>query len=203
MLKLIKRVAVDLSKIVVPPTNSGSRLPFLKIPNGYPHDDKRRCDLWEEADSRLTRAELTQFFTPEVLRERLIVCPTMNVDVTDDLGVFGYEPGFIFIQQGQIMNRAPVTINEAHWINGSTLRLVETPTGLVIPVLPHKDFMPRNSEEIKFQEVRHSQNPNTFHFLCEVVFGEAHYPSKGEFSAKLNAKGKNQPRDTDAVKLIE
>ncbi len=67
-------------------------------------------------------ATLDAFFTPEVLAGRVLLCPKINVDLTDGWGMFGYEPGFIYIVGMEAAARwtTPKTLNEEAWVQGLT-----------------------------------------------------------------------------------
>ncbi len=152
-------------------------LPFLKIPNGYDPADEGRRDLWRDRDSELTEEELRAFFTREVIETRLIACAQMNRDETDDWGIYGYEPGFIFIQKGEVFQRQPQTINEKEWASGRTLTLHETRGGYNVPTMGHKDLFPRSAGELMVQEIRESNTPKTYKFLCTLLTGSEIHPT--------------------------
>jgi len=77
-------------------------LPLIKLPYTWV-DDK----AFEE------------FFRETVNVQRLLYCPSINVDLTDDMGMFGYEKGFIFIEATQ--REGLNCFNDQHFLQGQTL----------------------------------------------------------------------------------
>lgn len=125
---------------------------FLKFPW-----DTYKNDLEKEP----TEEEMKKFFTPEVISQRMIFCPEINVDSTDDWGIFGYEPGFIFIQGAQ--NKGIHCLNDLAWAKGTSLKMA----GASIFILSHYDFFPRN----KFSNVliTSSRHKKIYDFLKEEL----------------------------------
>ena len=98
---------------------------------------------WTKKDHP-TVAELEKFFTPKVIVERVIYCPKINVDITDSMGMFGYQNGFIFI--AGVDMPGVHCLNDEDWLKGELLKFV----GAVVAVLAHYDFFP----QAKFSHVR-------------------------------------------------
>ncbi len=166
---------------------SSIELPFLKIPNGFPPEDEISRDLWTEAASHLSEEQLATFFTDEVLTQRLMICPVMLRDPTDCWGIFGTEPGFIFIQKGVRFDREARTLAEDLWASGKSVRLARTNSGLEIAVIGEGIVMPR-CKEILYQEVRGSEHPNAFKFLCKRLFEDGKYPEIVSLAAMLEER---------------
>ncbi len=138
-------------------------LPFLKILNGYPEDDKMRTVL--DARNEPSEEVLREFFTPEVI-QRLAYCPQINRDETDDWGMFGYEPGYIFVC-GTAYEGARSFNDQAVLMGKRGDDKIKTASGVEIYVIPHYDFFPRH----KFinQKVTAERTPKTFAFLRHLL----------------------------------
>lgn len=86
-----------------------------------------------------SEAEVEAFFTDEILSERVLYIPTINRDLTDHFGMFGYEPGFVFIeginpQRGEEAKN----LNEYAWLNGLSTKETNTP----VHYMEHWDSFP-------------------------------------------------------------
>ena len=138
-------------------------IPFLKIPNGFPIDDEIRTELNREHEP--SEEELKKFFTPEVL-QRIIYCPKINVDLTDDWGMFGYEPGYIFVCKNRYKGFR--TFSDQFFFKGrSTQNTITTKEGVEILVVPHYDAFPR--AKFQSQTITQGRTPKTFEFLKELI----------------------------------
>ena len=98
---------------------------------------------WKRSDEP-TDEEMEKFFTPDVISTRILFCPYINVDLTDDWGMFGYEEGFIYIEE--MVREGTHCFNDLDWIEGVTVKDL----GASVPVIPHYDEFPRN----KFSHIR-------------------------------------------------
>lgn len=137
----------------------GTNLPFLKIPNGSKPENEINYWLTEENEPT-SEEELRKFFTKDVIEERLIFCLKINRDLIDGWGMFGYEPGFIFI-----CKRAAKRVSclaDIAWLQGRTLTKAEE-CNYNIALLPHFDYFPQAS--FIYQLVTASRTPKTFDFL--------------------------------------
>lgn len=138
-------------------------IPFLKIPNGYPSDDKIRTELNREHEP--SEEELRKFFTPEVL-QRIIYCPKINVDLTDDAGMYGYEPGYIFVCKSRYKGFQSIS-DQLFFEGRSTQNSITTKEGVEILTIRHYDFFPR--AKFQSQTITQRRTPKTFRFLNEII----------------------------------
>lgn len=102
----------------------------------------QRLPLPAERDA----AALDAFFTADVLAERVLICPEINRDMTDDADVFGYEVGFVYIVGVWPTWEKPTTIAERAWLQGQK---VSWRTGLPCGVITSFDWFPRHMLEMK------------------------------------------------------
>lgn len=154
----------DVSKALSVPSEETIEFPFpyLKIPNGYPEDDKMRRVL--DAKNEPSEDVLKEFFTPEVI-QRLIYCPQINRDMTDDWGMFGYEPGYIFVCERRY--EGAHTLADEGMLKVITTEMIKTASGVELMTIPHYDYFPRH----KFitQEITAERTPKTFAFLRHLL----------------------------------
>jgi hypothetical protein len=137
--------------------------PFLKIPNGRPADDRER--YWLSDSNEPSADELGAFFrdTPGAA-ERLIVCNQINVDLTDDWGMFGYEPGFLFVCGKNYTGAS--TFNDATFMTELAAGpSITTESGGSIPVLNHYDSFPRTKFDAQF--ITPGRTPQTYAYITE------------------------------------
>ena len=157
--------APDVSQALSVPSEESLESPllYLKIPNGYPEDDKIHTVL--DAGNEPSEEVLRKFFTPEVI-QRLAYCPKINRDETDDWGMFGYEPGYIFVC-GTAYEGARSFNDQAALIGKRGDDKIKTASGVEIYTIPHYDFFPRR----KFinQKVTAERTPKTFAFLRSLL----------------------------------
>lgn len=115
---------------------------------------------WRGSDNP-TEKDMQIFFTPEIISQRVLFCPEINVDMTDDWGMFGYEKGFIFLES--LEKEGVNCFNDENWETGESLKLI----GASVPVLPHYDFFPRQ----KFSHVliTPSRCPAIYNFLRNKI----------------------------------
>ena len=138
-------------------------IPFLKIPNGCPIDDEIRTELNREHEP--SEEELKKFFTPEVL-QRIIYCPKINIDLTDDFGMFGYEPGYIFVCKSR--HKGFQSFSDQFFLEGRTTQnTIATKEGVEILVVPHYDVFPR--AKFQSQTITQRRTPKTFEFLNKII----------------------------------
>jgi len=135
-------------------------LPFLKIPNSWPADDTVHIILSE--DNEPAEAILQGFFSPIVVSQRLILCPKINRDMTDDWGMFGFEPGFIFVCG--LAREGERCFNDFFWKTNQSLSWDPVTR---LPILPHYDYFPRR--KFHSQEITQERTPRTFTFLFQLV----------------------------------
>lgn len=137
-------------------------LPYLKIPNGYPKDDKIRRVV--DAKNEPSEEVLKEFFTPEVI-QRLIYCPKINVDLLDDWGMFGYEPGYVFVC-GRNYEGAQ-TFADQGMLKAITTNMIKTASGIELMTIPHYDFFPKR--KFSTQIITADGTPKTFVFLRQLL----------------------------------
>lgn len=138
-------------------------LPYLKIPNGYPKDDRMHTVL--DAKNEPSEEVLKEFFTSEVI-QRLAYCPQINRDETDDWGMFGYEPGYIFVCGTNYEGTR--NFNDLAALSGKTgSDKLKTASGVEIYAVPHFDFFPR--KKFTTQKVTAERTPRTFAFLRHLL----------------------------------
>lgn len=83
--------------------------------------------------------------------------------MTDDWGMFGYEPGYIFIYGRRYDGKR--TLNDAmilHRMSITGIRITKD-NKITIPIIPNYDFFPR----YKFytQEITEERTPDTFAYI--------------------------------------
>lgn len=130
-------------------------LPKMKVPRSL-------MDPKEEA----TEEQLKEFFTPEVM-QRLIYCPKINVDETDDMGYFGYEQGYIFVEERNYNGKRTFSDEALLSALNVSFKGVKTKSGAEIQEISHYDFFPRNKFQIL--KITPSREPRTFAFLRETL----------------------------------
>lgn len=106
--------------------------------------------------------EMKDFFTPDIVSKRLIYCQKINIDQTDDWGMFGYEEGFIFIET--LRRTGEHCFNDSCWNSGESVRESKEYDILEIP---HYDFFPR--AKFDFVIITKSRLPMVFAFLQEYL----------------------------------
>lgn len=94
----------------------------------------------ESEDPEVVRA----FLTREVMASRLLFCPSINNDMTDDWGMFGYSPGFIFLS-ARIKDFETTPATEL-WERGQIDAVIEI-GGTLLRAIPHFDFFPKGMFE--------------------------------------------------------
>lgn len=138
-------------------------IPFLKIPNGYSVDDEIHTELDREDEP--SEEELKKFFTPDVL-QRTIYCPKINVDPTDSWGMFGYEPGYIFVCKSTYKGFR--SFSDKFFFEGRTTQnTIVTKEGVKILTIPHYDVFPR--AKFQSQTITQRTTPRTFEFLNKLI----------------------------------
>ena len=115
------------------------------------------CRLPETSDPEA----LEKFFTTEMLG-RVLACPKINVDLLDDWGILGTEPGFLFLCS---MNyEGARSLNDRLWLQGRTVRTV---SGLSVPVIGSYDSVPRI--KFSFDIATPSNRAAVYRFLLNKV----------------------------------
>lgn len=151
--------------------------PEIKFPIRYNPDKKigyRR--VWNEDEVR-------KFYeNPENVR-RTIYCRNINVDELDDWGMFGYTPGFIFIEKSRYKGiRTPA--DRAASVGLSIA--VDRQTGL--GVMNHFDFFPKYKFE--YVLVKKDSDRKLFELMCDI-FSVKKMGESGQKSPLLGSGGKS------------
>ncbi|MDP4010063.1 MAG: hypothetical protein Q8P53_03730 [Candidatus Shapirobacteria bacterium] len=133
-------------------------LPYAYIPSGDPEKP-----LYERT-TEPSEEELKRFFTPEMI-SRLVKCPQIKVDETDDWGMFGYEPGYFFVCESRY--KGAKRFNDKDLLIGRSLRSATTSTGYSITEIQHADSFPR--DKFDKQTITASKTPRTFAFLRKLL----------------------------------
>ena len=139
--------------------------PYLKIPNGAPDSEPDRygiSSIWGEP----TEETLDTFFKdhPEAT-DRLLYCPEVNVDELDSWGMFGYEPGYIFIVSR--IYEGNKNLADKVFLPTAMGNPLETPSGITIMQYPHYDFFPVH--KYRTQILKESDTPRTYAYINRML----------------------------------
>lgn len=140
--------------------------PYLKIPNGFPDDEPDRYAISYVWNNEPTTETLDTFFKerPEAT-ERLIYCPQINVDETDGWGMFGYEPGYLFLVSKLYTGKR--TLADETFLRNVMSNPLETPSGITIMQLSHYDFFPVH--KYRAQVLKASDTPSTYAYIKRML----------------------------------
>jgi len=151
------------------------RFPEIKFPVNVWRPEKRE---WEGHED-----EIRRFYEDPKNIERTIFCPKINNDETDDWGMFGFGPGFIFVESRNYRGRKTLTDRMA----SAGLSLVVDPkTGL--GVMPHYDYFPKN--KLKHILIRKYDASDLFNLMVDI-FSKKRLEDKGSPPALPEAKSSN------------
>ncbi len=103
---------------------------------------------------------IRKFYEDESNISRTIFCPEINVDEIDDWGMFGYTPGFIYIESKRYEGSRTLA-DEASLLGLST---ATSPSG--ISLISHFDYFPKY--EFNYQLIRKSHYPADFEILLKM-----------------------------------
>lgn len=118
-------------------------------------------DIWYEKE--WNEKEIRHFYEdPENVR-RTIFCKSINVDETDDWGMFGYTPGFIYIEE--LNYKGAKTLADKATSLGLSI-VVDPKTGL--GVMNHFDYFPKHKFE--YELIKKSKLPDLFKLMCDIFF---------------------------------
>jgi hypothetical protein len=163
--RLFKKKSEPAHELALPSEEkTETPIPPLYVPemNGTFLDPKTGKVINEER--KVTEKELKEFFTQGNIK-RLIYCPKINIDETDDLGMFGYEPGYIFVNKRNYMGEH--NLADTMMFEGVGSEMLETKSEHKVQVLSHYDFFPKNKFEK--QLLTPSRTPATFAFLRKLL----------------------------------
>lgn len=145
-------------------TSEEYNVPYLKLPNGVGSENPHQ--YWLDKENEATEAELGAFFEehPDAL-DRVIICPKINIDSLDDWGMFGHEPGYLFIV-GKSYREKRVIADEIA-ISLLAENPVHTESGRVVPTVP--DYASWAHGKYHTQLVTAGRAPRTFAVISELL----------------------------------
>lgn len=126
--------------------------------------DERHFPLrWneEKRDYEWDEEEVRAFYEDPANVSRTVYCPEVNVDLLDDWGMFGFEPGFIFIEK--VNYKGSVTLADKAASLGLSMA-VDPKTGL--GVISHYDYFPKR--KFDHQIIRKSDYHGLFNVLGDI-----------------------------------
>jgi hypothetical protein len=128
------------------------KFPKRKMPIKYNPDT---CGFdWKEEDIR-------KFFEDPENVSRTIFCNKVNSDLLDDWGIFGYTPGFIFIEEKNYNGNKTLADRAAS--TGLSIA-VDPKTGL--GVMSHFDYFPKHKFE--YEVIRQKFDPKLFALMADI-----------------------------------
>jgi len=128
-----------------------------------------------------SKKDLENFYEDPANRSRTIFSPNMNNDVTDDWGMFGYGPGFIYIS-GRTYEGSKTLADKAALLGQSLI--IDPKTGLGI--LKHNDYFPK--DKYKSVLIRRYEFPRVFDTMCEIFARRKFEAQKGRDRPRLESK---------------
>lgn len=105
--------------------------------------------------------EIRKFYEDSENASRTIYCREVNVDETDNWGLFGYTPGFLYIERKKY--EGVKTLNDQASSVGLSIG-VDPKTGL--GVMNHFDFFPKH--KYGYQMIRRTEYPELFNLMCAI-----------------------------------
>ncbi|MEI8067402.1 MAG: hypothetical protein WCG91_00425 [Candidatus Shapirobacteria bacterium] len=135
-------------------------IPYIQLPQGD--------QSGEMGHNEASSEQLKEFFTPEMI-SRLVYCPQINVDQTDNWGSYGYEPGYIFVNSSNY--KGAQTFNDDEMLHAETFDSFTTKNGFNVLKLvkDHYDFFPQ--AKFNTQIITAEKYPKTFIFLRNLLDG--------------------------------
>lgn len=148
-----------LSDTVASTTNIAERkFKERKFPIRYNPESKARfvSDRYEWNEE-----EIRKFYEDPENAARTVYCKQMNVDETDDWGMFGYTPGFVYIEKKNYESAKTL----ADQVSAVGLSIgVDPKTGLGL--MKHFDYFPRH--KFGYQSIRRTEYPEVFDLMCDI-----------------------------------
>lgn len=134
--------------------------PERKFPIRYnPNSPKQLVSQRYEWDE----SEIRKFYEDPENVSRTIFCKQINVDELDDWGMFGYTPGFIYIEKKRYEGERTLADKAA----GLGLSIAVDPkTGL--GVMNHFDYFPKH--KFNYQLIRQSEYPEVFKIMTDIFY---------------------------------
>ena len=108
--------------------------------------------------------DIRMVVTDQFVRKHLIYCPSINNDMTDGWGMFGYSRGFIYVARKR--HNDTRTLNEDMWQQGKTGKGIEVGRHIMLGI-PHYDFFPGSLFE--HTVIRSEAETRQYHRLLEVM----------------------------------
>lgn len=152
-------------------SGSGQKSSELAVPNPeetieFPIEPIKIPFSWSKDHTIIepSEEELKEFFTPDVI-QRLVYCSQINRDMTDDQGMFGYEPGYIFVNSRKY--EGAQTLADEGMLKAKTIGMIKTASGAELIIFPHYDYFPRH--KFSTQLITAERTPKTFAFLRHLL----------------------------------
>jgi len=137
---------------------SEKNFPEKKFPIRY-NPNSKKVFVWEQYE--WNEDEIRKFYEDPENVARTLYCPKVNIDETDDWGMFGYTPSFIYIEKRNYKEQRTLADKAA----GLGLSVIKDPkTGL--SVMPHFDYFPKHKYD--YQLIRQSEYPEVFKIMCDI-----------------------------------
>jgi hypothetical protein len=131
------------------------------------------------------REQIEEFYADPENISRTIVCPNINNDLTDDWGMFGYGPGFIYVT-GQNYT-GETTINDRRSSLGLSIA-TDPKTGLGF--MKHFDDFPRKKYSQRI--IQKHDEPELFKLMCDI-FNKKSLETSNQKPSLSEAKSTNPP----------
>jgi hypothetical protein len=132
--------------------------PERKFPIRY---NPKKVDKWGTGTHEWDEKEIKQFYEDPENLARTLYCPQVNIDELDDWGMFGFTPGFIYIEKRNYKGQRTLADKAA----GFGLSVAKDhKTGL--SVIPHFDYFPKHKYD--YQLIRLSEYPAVFKIMCDI-----------------------------------
>ena len=128
-----------------------------------------------------SKEDLEKFYEDPANRSRTIFSPQMNNDITDDWGMFGYGPGFVYIS-GRRYEGSKTLADKAALLGLSLISDPKTGLGL----LKHNDYLPR--DKYKLTRITRYEFPKVFNAMCEIFARKKFEAEKGSDRPRLESK---------------
>lgn len=116
---------------------------------------------WEHQKYEWSEGEIRKFYEDPENVSRTIYCPSVNVDDTDDWGIFGTTEAFIYIEK--LNYKGNKTLADQASSLGLSIK-IDPKTGL--GVLGHGDYFPRHKFECC--KIKKSEYPEIFTLMCDI-----------------------------------
>lgn len=105
--------------------------------------------------------EIRKFYEDPENVSRTVYCKSVNVDELDDLGKFGYTPGFIYIEKKRYEGNKTLA-DQASSVGLS----IGVDPGTGLGVMNHFDYFPKH--KFDYQLIRQTEYPEVFAIMCDI-----------------------------------